>query len=465
MDITLNNVKQNGLYLFDGIPNIVEFTSLGTSGTGAQLVIDLFTVTPSDGYYLTINGETVTSVVSQMNASSRQFGTNCSAEGLASNIVEALSSIPSIVSSYELRFTSMGSVVLSAYGKGSSTAITYDSNIPNAEFTYTPAAASSGAMTANLVLNRNNPSVTARLSKTVASDTVRFNISEAIASMSDRGMAVPVSVRGYVTDAEGDVTTLYTFNEKVVQGWHTKGHEDYVTTHPFLAQNVKGAPDRDVYNSVVLYALQGSDVHVSWCPGVTGSQSATWQVLDSAFGISSSGSVSHTFAENEIGEFVVPGSATAGTGAWYLSVTLPDNSVIRYNLIRSGMSSGCTRLWWRNSMGGVSFFDFTGERSEKTDISSVYMYDEGSSYGYYTDEYRHDSTLYSQTATKTYTVQSSIIEEAGCPIVDDLASSRLVWVEDDGKKKMVLVTAVEKVKVASNGTYRLKVSYKYSVNE
>ena len=465
MDVTLNGYKRSGMYLFDGIPNIVEFSSLGYSPSGAQLAIALTEVTPAEGYTLTINGESVTSVVSQSAAGPRQFGTTCTAEGLANNICRALSAIPSIASSYRLSFNSRGYVIINALGSGTSTAITYSSDIPDVEFEYTPPSASSYPSYAELTVSRNNPAVSASLSKTVVSDSVRFNISDVISSMTEYGEAVPVSVAASVVDEEGDVTRMMTFSEYAVSGWHDKAHPDYIVGAPFLAQNVKGAPDRDVYNSVVLYALQGSDVHVSWCPGASGSESVGWSVYDSAFNRLSYGTASKTFEVNEIGEFVIPGSVTDEEYAWYLSVTMPDDSVIRYNLIRSGMSSESLRLWWRNSMGGKSFFDFTGEMSEKTDISSEYMYDEGSSYGYYSDEYRHDAVLYSQQAVKTYTVQSHIIEEAGCPVLDDLASSRLVWTESEGRKKMVLVTAVEKVKVASNGTWRIKVSFRYSVNE
>ena len=465
MDVSLNNISRDGLYLFDGIPSIVEFSSLGYTASGAQLAVRVTTVTPADGYTLTVNGETVTSVVSQSDAGPRQFGTNCSAEGLANNICRALSSIPSIVSSYSVSFNDRGYVILKALGSGSATAITYSSDIPDVEFEYTPPSPSSSAATADVTVSRSSPPSVAVLSKSVVSDIVRFNISDVLSGMSDEGKAVPVTVGCHVTDAEGDVTRLREFHELVVQGWHDRSHPDFLASGGFIAQNMKGAPDRDVYNNVVLYALQGSDVGVPWLPSTTGSTSASYAVYDSAFNSLTSGGLTETMTANEISQFTVPGSATLNASAWYLSVTLPDSSVVRYNLIRSGMSSGCVRLYWRNSMGGVSFFDFTGEMSEKTDISSEYMYDEGSSYGYYTDEYRHDELVYSQKAEKTYTVQSHIIEEAGCPIVDDLASSRKVWVERDGRKHLVLVTAVEKVKVASNGTWRLKVSFKYSVNE
>lgn len=465
MNVTLNGYNRSGLYLFDGIPNIVEFSALGYGSSGAQLTVGLFEITPEEGLHLTINGETITSVLSQSEAGPRQFGTNCNGEGLANNICRALMSIPSLASSYNITFNSRGEVIIRALGNGLSTAITYDSDIPFVEFTYIEPTETNSPSYVELIVSRNNPSVSANMNKTVVSDNVRFDISGVLGSLSEEGKAVPVSIICRTVDADGNVTGLPTMYEYVVQGWHDKGHLDYVVSSPFIAQNLKGAPDRDVYNNTILYAMKNSDVAISWCSDSTDTLTASWSVYDSAFNTISSGTVSRSFTTQEIGEFVIPASATDEDYAWYLSVTLPDNSIVRYNLISDDMSDKCFRVNWRNSMGGVSFFDFTGEMSEKTDISSEYMYDEGSSYGYYSDEYRHDAALYSQQAVKTYTVQSHIIEESGCPILDDLASSRLVWTERDGRKYMLLVTAVEKVKVSSNGTYRIKITFKYSVNE
>ena len=465
MDVTLNGYNRSGLYLFDGIPNIVEFSSLGYSASGAQLTVGLFEVTPAEGLSLTINGETITSVLSQSEAGPRQFGTNCTAEGLANNICRALMSIPSLASSYSMTFNARGEVIIRALGSGLGTAITYSSDIPLVDFTYIAPTASNSPSYVEVNVSRNNPSVSANMSKSVVSDNVRFDISGVLGSMSEEGNAVPVSVTCRTVDAEGNVTRLPALYEHVVQGWHDKGHPDYVVSAPFIAQNLKGAPARDVYNNTILYAMKNSDIGISWCSDATDTLSVSYSVYDSAFNTLAYGTISRAFSQYEIGEFIIPASVTDEDFAWYLSVTLPDSSIVRYNLIHDDMSDKCFRICWRNSMGGVSFFDFTGEMSEKTDISSEYMYDEGSSYGYYSDEYRHDAALYSQEAVKTYTVQSHIIEEAGCPILDDLASSRLVWTEFEGRKYMLLVTGVEKVKVSSNGTYRIKATFKYSVNE
>ena len=465
MDITFNNTSQNGLIVFDRVPNILTVSSLGYGGTKASLVISLADATITAGDTLTVNGETVTAVSSQASASPRQFGVSGSLASIANNLCSALLSIPSIVSSYQVRFTVSGNVVLTALGYGEAFGITYSSDITDVDFTYTPPAQGSSARGVMVTVTSNNPQATAQLKKTVASDEVSFDLSPVLSSLSVWGRSNAVQIDTMVSDVEGEVTSLRPYYASVVRGGHVKGQPDYMTGG-FFAVPVNGAPDRDVLNGTALYALQGASVPVSWYTTVSGDLTARATVLDSGYSVvGSTSSVTVSASENEFVEFVVPAGFTSNPAAWYLSVTLPDNSVVRYNLIRGGLSDGCVRLYWRTSMGGVGFFDFTGERSDSIEMDTSLMYDEGSSYGYYTDEYRHDAVVSSVDARKTYTVTSHVMEGIGTPVIDDLASSPLVWVEHDGRKYTVIVTKAERLRVASNGTWRIRVSYYYSVNE
>lgn len=465
MDITFNNTSQNGLIVFDRVPNILTVSSLGYTGTKARLTIGLSSASVSVGDSVTVNGETVTAVASQTSASPRQFGVGGSVASIANNLCSALMSIPSIVSSYSVRFTVSGTVVLEALGYGQGFAISYDSDIEDIGFTYVQPTQGSSAKSVTVTVSADNPTVSAMLVKTVASDEVSFDLSPVLRSIADWGVARPFTASAFVSDVEGEVTSLSPFYGKVVRGGHVEGQPDYVTGD-FFAVPVNGAPDRDVLNGTVLYALQGSAVRVPWFTTVSGTLTATASVLDSGYSVvGSTSSIQVQAVEDTFVEFEVPSGFTNNAAAWYLSVTLPDGSVVRYNLIRGGLSDGCMRLYWMSSMGGVSFFDFTGERSESTEIDATLKYDEGSSYGYYTDEWRHDAAVSSVAAKRTFTVQSHVIEGAGTPVADDLARSPLAWVEKGGRRYTVIVTKVEKVRVSSNGTWRIKVSYYYSVDE
>lgn len=463
MDVTFNNTGQNGIVVFDGVPNIVTVGGMSYQYSPAQLTIRINTFTPASGYTLTINGETVTSVVSQEDAGPREFGTDATAVGVCNNICRALRSIPSIVTSYSVQFNSHADVIVRALGAGNAFAITYSSDIPLAELTYNAPSMSSDASVVNVVVSSNSPSASATLSKRVVGSDVSFDISPVLRGMTAWGGVTPFVIQTYVEDSSGDVTYLPQKVAKAVRGRHAKGSPDYQTGE-FIAQPLKGAPDRDVFNSVVLYALKGSGFPLSWYTPDTGEIEASIQLLDSSFTVLRRGTVSFTQSDGGIGEFVVPAAFSNLDAAWYVSVILPDDSVVRYNLIRDNLSGEATRLYWRNALGGVSFFDFTGSHSSSIELDGSYMYDEGSSYGYYTDEYRHDGILWDRNVKKTYTVESRVIDGAGVPVLDDLAGSGFVWIENGGVKYYVTVTKAEAVKVSSNGTYRLKVSYQYSID-
>lgn len=464
MDVTFNNTGQNGIVVFDGVPNIVTVGGMSYQYSPAQLIIGINTFSAASGYTLTINGETVTSVVSQQDAGPREFGTDTTAAGVCNNICKALRAIPSIVTSYDVQFNSRGSVIVRALGAGDAFAITYSSDIPYVELTYDAPSMSSDASVVHVAVSSNSPSASATLSKRVAGNSVSFDISPVLHGMTTWGGVTPIVIQAYVEDLSGDVTYLPQKVAKAVRGRHAKGCPDY-QTGAFVSQPLKDAPDRDVFNSVVLYALKGRDFLLSWySPDYqAGEIEASIELLDSSFAVLRRGTVSYTQSYGGIGEFVVPAAFSNLDAAWYVSVILPDGNVVRYNLIRDNLSGEHTRLYWRNALGGVSFFDFTGSHSSSIDLDSSYMYDEGSSYGYYTDEYRHDEILWQRSVKKTHTVESRVIDGAGVPILDDLAGSEFVWIEEDGVKYYVIVTKVEAVKVSSNGTYRLKVSYEYSI--
>ena len=463
MEVKFNNTHENGIVVFDGVPNIVTVDGMSYQYSPAQLTIRINTFSAAAGYVLTINGESVTSVVSQADAGPREFGTDATEVGICNNICKALRSIPSIVTSYDVYFTSQGYVIVRALGAGSAFAITYSSDIPLVELTYQAPSLSSDASVVNVVVSSNSPSASATLSKRVVGSDVSFDISPVLHGMTVWGGVTPFVIQTYVEDESGDVTYLPQMVAKAVRGRHAKGSPDYQSGE-FVAQPLKGAPDRDVFNSVVLYALKGRSFPLSWYTPDTGEIEASIELLDSSFSVLRRGTVSFTQSEGGIGEFVVPAAFSNVDAAWYVSVELPDDSIVRYNLIRDNLSGEVTRLYWRNALGGISFFDFTGSQSSSIELDSAYMYDEGSSYGYYTDEYRHDEILWDRNVKKTYTVESRVIDGAGVPVLDDLAGSGFVWIENGGVKYYVTVTKAEAVKVSSNGTYRLKVSYQYSID-
>lgn len=464
MDMTLNGQRANGIVMLDSQPDILHISGLSYGGTVARLAIRMSGATPSAGDTVTINGETVTAVASQQSAGPRDFGVAGTYSATAYNLSRALSACTPIVSAYSVRCTAQY-VILEALGQGEAYAITYESDISGIEFEYTAPSQTSSAKGVEVSITRNNPQRTAVLAKSVVSDVSDFDLSPVLSSMTEWGKVTPVTITSTVRDVEGEGTQIGTFNAYAVRGRHLSAVPLYMTG-AYVAQPIKASPTRDVYNNDALYADEGSSVEVSYWTPTAGTMTASAQLLDSAYAVIRTSQLTAESDGETISVFEVPSGFTSHDAAWYLSITMPGGEVIRYNLFRSGMSGGSVRIRWRNAMGGVSFFDFSSDLDVSTDIDTVLMTDYEGAYGYYsTDGVLHSSTPSSVTATKTYTASSPVIEGIGLPVLDDLASSPLVWLEEDGRKRQIILTRAERVRVASNDTWRIRISYKYSINQ
>ena len=106
MITTINGVNQNGLYLYDEAPNIIRVTDSSSAGSGGILNVRIPSLTPEAGLTLTINGETVTSVLS--NPGPRRWMVGSDEVATASNIADALNQCTSIVSACRVGFNTNG---------------------------------------------------------------------------------------------------------------------------------------------------------------------------------------------------------------------------------------------------------------------------------------------------------------------------------------------------------------------
>lgn len=450
MTCTLNNTNQNGIFLYDGVPNIIRVEDNSSQGMGAVLNIRIPSLSPASGMTLTINGESVVSVIN--NPGPRRWVVGPDEVATASNIADALNQCPSIVGACNVGWGTNGYVNVRAYGAGED--ISYESDIPGIEFEYTDPVSSSLPDTLNVVVG----GVT--LTKKVCSSVTCFDVSPVLSSIASFGQFVQDTIWVYARAADGAVTTIATYNVYVTHGYVLKGQEPYSVMNG-VAQWLGAGKQRDVFNNTVLYVSEDDDILLSWRRTTAIRATARVQWLDSALNVLGTKRFFFDFVVGNNDMEIPTVDDQHYEGVKYISVSLGTENAIRYNVIPASSFDKRVRICWRNSMGGVSFADLTGEQTEKSDIESVYIRDEGSSYGYYTDEYRHDERLLYQDDDKTFTAQTHLIDEDGTWLYDDLARSLLAWIEEDGVKRMILVTGVEKVRSYDN-VWRVKVTYKYS---
>ena len=120
------------------------------------------------------------------------------------------------------------------------------------------------------------------------------------------------------------------------------------------------------------------------------------------------------------------------------------------------------RVSWINEYGGISFFDFTGERSEtRKEITEYYdkqeysFYDEGNA--------REKSKVYSKKVKVEVGHSSHYIDKNGTYLFYSLQNAKTAWIEIGGIRYYINVTNLE-ITEGNNTShiFTAKITYEYS---
>ena len=114
----------------------------------------------------------------------------------------------------------------------------------------------------------------------------------------------------------------------------------------------------------------------------------------------------------------------------------------RFNVIKPlKAADDYQRVFWRNEYGGISFFDFTGARSESDGIE-VETY-EKNIYDYYENDAYERKKIYSQRITKSVKLTSHLMAEDGRWEFNSLMRSKQLWTVINGKTHYIIPKSVE----------------------
>ena len=449
MNIAFNNQNQNGLYIFDGQPNIITFEDGTYTGTPSRLTItcpDGLTA-GEDGVIIEVNGEQITSVPVQSDAGPREFAISDVGMTTANNICRALRNVSSLLVNFSVYFGAdrYGQGMVTVLARQLTTEVSGSCTNEYITVVSVPSGVQSSARVASVNVSKDSAYV-ATLEKTICSQNTNFDVSPIISSLTEYGRLAPVTFTTWTSDAEGNVSTGRTYNMTAIKGYHTKGQPLYLTGSTML-QNVQGT----------LYIGAGQPLVFSWLNTVSGDLDFVVKMLGSDYSTIGSTGATIERADNEIVDVSIDLSSMSDE-VWYLDLLLPDGNSVKYNVIKpSRLSEGNVRMQWRNGMGGISFFDFTGARTEKNNLEYDTYRDEGSSYGYYDTGMRYDRIKRNASNDIEYTLQTHLVKEDSLGIFRDLAKSERVWIDED----MVLVSGIE-YNEQSNGIYIVRVTYKKS---
>lgn len=424
MNVFLDGQTGNGIYLFSGQPNILSITDGSyPSGTPSRLTItcpDGLTA-GEDGIVIEINAEQITSVPVQVDAGPREFCVSSVGLTTANSICRALRNVSSLIVNYDIYFGE------DRYGQGLVTVLAKQS------VGYHLSGSCTDQYIEVVAVNNDDSSVAreasvgitsdgkhlATLEKTVCSDRTNFDLSPVLDSVAEYGKVGQVTCRTWLSDAEMNVTTGRTYNVSLIKGYHTQGQPLYLTGSTML-QNVQGT----------LYISPSERLLFSYLNNTSSEVSCVVSVKDSAFNTLDSDNFDFS------GEGIIDCSFDIGTlmtdETFYVDVDFGNGQSVRYNVIRpSRLSEGNTRVLFRNSMGGLSFFDFTGSKTKKNSISHELYRDEGSSYNFYDSGMRYDRLTRLEENDIEYTLRSHIVKEDSLGIFEDLARSGKIWIDDE----------------------------------
>ena len=478
MEITYNNQSDYGSvdYLtFTEIPNILKVSET-IQGTRRTFDITMdgnlqATVTGDGQYYVTLLGETITSVMSPSNAKNKRFYISADEDSTAYSMCLAFRNCSSLAAQFNIIHA--GNVIhfIAKEFGGSWGRDYFFTNIPTNSFIRT--SIYNGSVNSDLYNGKilvdvyqtstANTNYVTTLEKNYYGDECAFDMSPVLATFSEYGRTVPYifninMVKG-VGRYEGDWQHLGYVSGYTTIGYHANQSEKYLEMNDVqmlmnYERNYKPII-RYVYGDTIPYSvLIGTNV---------GGWSYVVSCKDSAFNeIYNSGTQT---AHRQGSSYIVDQSITIPTyvkpSTYYVDVTVGTNTY-RFNVIKPLKAAEYfQRVLWRNEYGGISFFDFTGSKSE-TDSVNIETY-EKNVFDYHETSEFEKKKIYKNDYDKTVKLTSHLMEEDGKWIFNSLMRSKQVWTFVSGYKYYIIPKSIEVTEDSTyNNIYKATLTYTYS---
>ena len=150
--------------------------------------------------------------------------------------------------------------------------------------------------------------------------------------------------------------------------------------------------------------------------------------------------------------------------SFYIDIVIPGVGTLRYNVIKPLKATDeIQRVYWTNSYGGISFFDFTGARTEtrKTKVD----YYQQNLFDYYDKDTAQLNKVYNKDVTITVSLSTHSIEKDGTWQFFDLQNSSNAWTYVNGKKYFITITDLKITESQVNDIYTATVEYEYSMGD
>ena len=492
--------RTDGIMTFSEVPNILEVQE-DVSGDKAEIFIEVrdefsTIVSAESQYYLTFFDETITNVLSPTQAVNKRFYVFPEAQGNAAvntamSIVKALRSCASLAADFIITTattTDAGdSVLITAKTIGKRNCNQHwDTNIPQ-ESVYVQIVndGSSDSSSPSLAYNdgffksKNDIEVweddnyITTLEKTWYGDKCSFDVTPVLATLTEPTCILnEESVKKYNLKVSrlaenGAYTSLGEVSGLTTYGFEANASERYL---PLYTQLLSNNFTSDKAN--IMYTYDYAIPYSVLCRAGT-SPSGGFSVNSTVYDTAMNQLYAHTdFIRTPYGEpyimdltFEIP-SYLHHTNAAYCDIEVMGD-VIRYEIIKPlKASDGYQRVYWRNEYGGISHFDFTGQRSI-TDNLDIETYEKGI-FGYYdvdsSGRYTSESKkIYSSNLKKTWTMKSHLLQQGGQYLFNSLMRSKMIWTTQDDKNVVLIPKSIEVTEDTTyNNIYTVTCKFEFS---
>ena len=473
-EIYYNNVSSpSNMLTFTDIPNILK-VSQPISGSKAVFYFDFEgnlqqSVTADSQYYVTFLGETVSNVMNPRDAKNKRFYISGDKDGTAMSFARALRNCGSIAADFNIIHNGK-TVTLYAKTIGqkwSNIANYIQRNIPTDKLTThgVDGNASSAFLGGKIDVNifsagtYSNDAYVTTLEKNFYGDECAFDMSPVLATFSDFGKTTPYLLSLDLIREDGEWQELGSVTGNTTIGYHANQSDKYKYAQG--AQMLLNK-NRGTNGTMILYTYNNVIPYSVLCGIDTGGWNVAVSVKDSAFNeVYSYASTSRRTTPNMIIDTSATIPQTAMTSGYYVDITIGTQTT-RFNIIKPLKATEYyQRILWRNEYGGISFFDFTGSRSE-SDSVDIETY-EKNIFDYHDNNEFERKMIYKNDYKKTVSLTSHLLEEDGKWIFNSLMRSKKVWTTINGKTYYIIPKSIDVQEDQTyNNIYTVKLTYEYS---
>lgn len=465
MNLTYNGVSNpQDMLTFSDVHNILKVTDdvVGTL-TSIKLTIEP-TSTSTDGqYYLTLLGETVTTVANPSNASNKRFYVGKSKEANAIYLAKALSSCHSIAANYYV-YAQDGTcnIVAKIIGLAiTDTANMIQTNLPQNIYTVT---LQNGTSTSKLLGSRvvanimSGDKYVTTLEKTLYGGECAFDMSQVLSTISEYGKTKPYSISVSALLLDGGMTNLGNINACTTNGYIANSSSKYLTLNCEIALNTTVGDSNIIfytYDSTIPFSMlrDSNSGGITYTVNYKDSTMATIQTkqYDRKF----------TWEDTNLVDTRISIPSNIKDRVYYVDIVL-GHKTYTFNVIKPLKTVGTwKRVYWRNEYGGIQFFDFTSAEVESHSFE-IETY-EKNIFDYYEDNDSELKKIYKSTNAMSIKLKSHIMEMDGRWVFNSLERSKRLWVEENGIKRYIIPNSVEVTEKSDyNGLYTATLKYQYS---